>query len=96
MDMKKVRTNVLSAIIIILLMAVCNRLTITEVKYGKAKHQYVAFAEGYTECVIYEKTRLAFTGEIIRDEQFDVCILETAQDCISGKNRRDHIKLGFR
>lgn len=94
--MKKIVSNVVSAVIIIVIMAVCNRLTMTEVKYGEPKRQEVSFAEGYTECTIHETTRLAFTGEVINEQTFDVCILETAQDCRSGRNRRDHIRWGLR
>lgn len=94
--MKKVISNVVSAIVIIAIMAVCNRLTVTEVKYGEPRRQEVSFAQGFTDCTIRETTRLLFTGEIIKDEVLDVCIIESAKDWYSGKNRRDHIRLGFR
>lgn len=90
--MKKIIINVVSAVVIIMIMAIANRLTITETTHVNRSY----WGDGRVEGTLHVERRLALTGEILSVEESDYEYREESLARFFEDANNRTIKLGFR
>lgn len=90
--MKKIIINVVSAVVIVTIMAIANRLTITEITHVNRTY----CGNGLVEGTLRVERRLALTGKILSVDEKDYAYYEESLVRFFADANNRIIKLGFR
>lgn len=90
--MKRITINVISAVLIVMIMAVANRMTVKKTAYEDVWYQ----GTGVTHATVHKTEAKLITGEVISDVKYQVEWNEDFYDFLNSNSHPDYTTLGFR
>lgn len=92
--MKNIVINVVSAVLIVMIMAVANRMTIKKTTYENVWYNEIE-GIGISHATFHKTETKLITGEIVSEEKYEVEWPERLVEFLSGDSTSDSVTLGF-